>query len=101
MKMTGTEAVNQGVYGFYLAERARELAAELAALTPPGCTQLDGLALAAWAGRAGVTLSLIAEEFAGPLPLPDPTKCAVCGNVAVLICHSDGRNEFRPACDHA
>lgn len=69
-QMTALEAVNQGVYGFYLAERARELAAELDALTPPGCTKLDGMALAAWAGRAGVTLKLIANEFAAPLPEP-------------------------------
>lgn len=98
-QMTAAEAIKAGVYGFYLADRARQLRTELDELMSSNQLGVDSLALARWAGRASVTLSLIAEEFAGPLP--DPTKCAVCGNLAVLICHADGRNEFRPACDHA
>lgn len=68
MDMTATEAIRQGIYGGYLADRARELEAEFREIVTPGGF-VDAVALAQWAGRASVTLGLIADEF-GDLPGP-------------------------------
>lgn len=100
--MNGTEAIKQGIYGWYLADRARQLEAEFRAIVVPGGTPDPdfGLRLAQWAGRASVTLGLVADEF-GALPGPVP-DCPVCGSQPVWCHYNDGRpSAFKTACGHA